>query len=150
MHALNVFLFRLIGISLFVNMNLYFPNADHPALILFCTSFSVLSFISIFWPRYLYSSTFSISVFSTIIFLFVLKFIMYLVFPLWIFRPIFLLSSFIIFNCSSIFLTVVVIRAISSANLSSERFSPSIFKPQVQVSTPSGTFSVLTSTHTSI
>ena len=27
------------------------------------------------------------------------------------------------------FLTVVVIRAISSANLSSERFSPSIFKP---------------------
>ena len=45
MHALNVFLFRLIGISLFVNMNLYFPNADHPALILFCTSFSVLSFI---------------------------------------------------------------------------------------------------------
>ena len=88
MHALNVFLFRLIGISLFVNMNLYFPNADHPALILFCTSFSVLTFISIYIYIYIYdrdiynSSTFSISMFSTIIFLFVLKFVMYLDFPL--------------------------------------------------------------------
>ena len=56
-------------------------------------------------------------------------FVVNLVFPLCILRPIFKLSSFMMFNWCSILLTPSVVKATSSTNLRSNNLSPSIFIP---------------------
>ena len=99
----------------------------NPAFILIITSSRLWFSIITVWPRYLYLSTFSITSFSITIVSSDLKLVIYFVFPLCIMSPIFLLHWF-----SKLHLHIfsdVAIRAKSSTNLRSVKFSPSTLSP---------------------
>ena len=130
-HWLKTLLFSFMGRCLARKISLYFPKTLHPAFILMKTSFIVLFSIAFVCPWYLWLVAFSISVLSICTFSVVSVYYLSLIwlFHIYIFRPIFKLSSFTVFNWCSISLTPSVVRTTSLANLLFDSFFPSIFTP---------------------
>ena len=110
-HWLKTFLFRLIGRCLSRKISLYFPKTLQHASILVETSCFVLFSITIVCPRYLKLVTFSISVPFICMLSVESIFVINLVFPICILRPVFELSSFTVLNWCSISFTSSVVRA---------------------------------------
>ena len=126
-HWLKTSLFKVIGRCLSRKISLYFPKTLHPAFILIETSCFVLFPIAIVCPRYLQLVTFTISVPFLWMLSVVSMFVINLVCPLCILRPILKVSSFTEINWCSISLTSSVVRVTSSANPRFDSYSPSIF-----------------------
>ena len=118
-HWSNILLLRDIGSLRSQSISLNLPKQLHPAFILIITSSRVWFSIITVWPKYLYLSTFSIMSFSITIVSSDLKLVIYFVFPLYMFSPIFLLPWFSSLSCTSISFTDVAMRATSSIKNSS-------------------------------